>query len=206
MAKQRSVTYVFLVILLALSGCVSDINRKEANIHFEAARRFEFQRDFISAREQYGKALIDARLAGADQATISMLTYNYGRTSGYTCHLDEAEQMLLQALEIEKSVSGPESGIYSMRLFELARLYYDKGQFEKSAEYYSQGIPVVEKLGIETSDPIGFANALSEYGSALAKIGRTAAATEALQKARKLEDANPGRKPGIVPERYMCKQ
>ncbi len=205
MAIRRSVIYFLLAISLTLCGCVSDINKKEANIHFEAARRFEFQKDFVSAREQYGKALIDARLAGADQTTISMLTYNYGRMSGYTCHFDEAEQMLLQALELEKGSTGPESSIYSMRLFELARLNYDRGQFDKSAKYYSQGIPIVEQLGVATSDPIGLANALREYGSALSNIGRTSAAAEALQNARRLEDANPGKKPGIVPERYICK-
>ena len=191
---------------LLLIACVSDINRKEAQIHFEAAQRYDIQGDYTSAREQYGKALVDARLAGVDPATISMLTYNYGRTTGYTCHFEEAEKYLLEALNMEKNITGPESGVSTKRVFELARLYFDQGQYAKSAVYYANGIPLVEKLGAAQSDPIGLANAMDEYAVALANVGKTSDAATAKQRAAQLREQNPRARAGFVPTRYKCKQ
>jgi len=197
---------IVAVVCTVLAGCVSGINRKEAEIHFDAAQRFDVQGDYVSAREHYGKALINARLAGADPATISMLTYNFGRTTGYTCHLDEAEKHLLLALEMEKSITGSESGISTKRQFELARFYFDQNQYEKATSYYAVGIPAVEKLGITESDPIGFAAALDEYAMALAQTGRITEAATAKQKAAQLRQQYPDVKPAFVPTRYKCKQ
>lgn len=202
----RDVRQLAVLGIVALSGCVSDLNRKEASIHFEAAQRFDVTGDYVSAREQYWKALVNARLAGADQATISMLTYNFGRTTGYTCHLDEAEKHLLDALEMEKSVTGPESGISTKRLFELARFYFDQAQFEKSATYYARGIPAVEKLGMAQIDPIGLADALDEYTTALAKSGHPSDAAAVVQRSAELRRAYPGKKAGFVPTRYKCRK
>ena len=185
---------------------MGSLNRKETQIHFEATPRFDNQGDYASARDHYGKALINARLAGADPATLSMLTYNYGRTSGYVCRFDEAEKHLLEALEMEKGITGPDSGISTMRQFELARFYFDQQQFDKSVAFFSQGIPAVEKLGISQTDPIGFADALDEYSNALLKIGKTMDATTMKQKASQFREMNAGKKQSFVPARYKCKQ
>lgn len=193
-----------VLVALAISGCAGSLNRKEAQIHFETAQRFDRQGDFTSAKEHYAKALVNARLAKADSATLSMLTYNYGRTAGYTCQLAEAEKHLLEALEMEKSISGPESSISTMRLFELGRFYFDQAKYEKSVSFYAKGIPAVEKLGISHSDPIGFADALDEYSTALAQSGKTAEASTAKQQANQLREKNKGAKAGFVPVRYKC--
>ncbi len=59
---------ILLVAVTTLSACVSALNTKEAQIHFETAQRFDQQGDYQSAREHYWKALVNARLAGADPA------------------------------------------------------------------------------------------------------------------------------------------
>ncbi len=145
-----------------------------------------------------------ARLAGADRATMSMLTYNFGRTTGYTCHLEEAEKYLLEALELEKGVTGPESSISAMRIFELARFYFDRGDYEKSINFYSRGLPVVEKLGVSQSDPVSLANAYEEYSVALTRLGRAADASIPAQRAAELRISNLGRNAGFTPTRYKC--
>lgn len=83
---------VICAIVLVLTGCTSSLNTKESAIHFQAAQHYEFTQDYTSAREQYWKALVNAKLAKADPYTISMLTYNFARMTGYTCHFDEEQK------------------------------------------------------------------------------------------------------------------
>src|SRR4051812_247389 len=118
MSSRLTVISLQIAVSLLAVGCMPALNQKEADIHFEAAHRFDIAGDYVSARDQYWMALVNARLAGAGQATISMLTYNYGRTAGYTCRLEDAEKFLLEALELEKGVTGPESSISTKRHFE----------------------------------------------------------------------------------------
>ena len=47
--------------------------------------------------------------------------------AGYICDYESATEALTHAYELESEVSGPESGISSMRLFELARLNAGNG-------------------------------------------------------------------------------
>ena len=195
---------VFAALSGILAGCASAINEKSMVNHFRAGQQFEFNKDYGSAREQYWMALANARLGGAEPETVSMLAYNFARMTGYTCHFDEAETYFVESLALEESVSGPESALTSMRLFELARLNYDQGRYDKSVGFYRRAIPIAEKLGVGRSDPIALAAALDEYGDALGRVDETAAAA-ARQQASRLRDANPGRQPDFVPVRYTCR-
>jgi len=51
-----------LLLALGLTGCVGAINAKEAQMHFEAAHQYDIAGDYLSARDQYWKALVNARL------------------------------------------------------------------------------------------------------------------------------------------------
>ncbi len=196
---------VLLVALVSLAGCVGAINQKEAEIHYAAAHRFDLEGDYLSARDQYLKALVDAKLVGASAATISMLMYNYGRTAGYTCQFEAAEKYLTESLDLERTVSGPQSGITSMRIFELARYYFDRGEYAKSASFYAQGIPVLEKTDFVGKDPIAVANMLDEYATAAAKINAPSA-SDLSHKALLLRQQNPGKQASFAPVRYQCRK
>ena len=180
------------------------LNQKEAEIHFQAAQRFDVSGDYVSAREHYWKALVNARASNAPPATMSMLAYNFGRTTGYTCHPDEAEKYLLEALQLEAGVTGPESNSSTMRLLELARLYFDRGDHYKASVFYGRGIPILENLDVSKSDPIALAEALDEYAVSLAKVGRTADSAAIQQRASDLRRSNPGSKARFVHTRYKC--
>ncbi len=195
-----------LCCLLCLAGCVSAINAKEAQIHFEAAHRYDLRGDYVSARDHYWKALVNAHLAKLDPSTISMLSYNFGRTAGYTCRLDVAEKHLLESLEMERSVTGPDSSISTKRIFELARFYYDQANYAKAAAYYEQGIPKVVVLGIEETDPIAFADALDEYSQALSHAMRANEAAAPKGRAATLRAKHREARASFQPERYKCRQ
>ncbi len=188
------------------AGFLKNLNMKEAQIHFEAAQKFENSGDPNSAMSHYAKALQNAHLAKAPPKTISMLTYNYGRMLGHTCNYEEAEKYLMEALEIEKSVTGPDSEISSMRLFELARLHQGNDEYKKSVSYYSKAIPIGEKLGAEQSDPIGYSLVLDGYVDALKKINSMDTAAIVSEKSRKIKESNPNKDPGFVPRSYKCEK
>ena len=190
--------------ILLIAGCATSINKKNVETHYNAGKRFELNGDPQSAKDQYAKALVNAKLANGEPALISMLTYNYGRMLGHTCQYEESERTLREALEIEKGVTGPNSGITSMRLFELARLNHDNGKFDKSVTYFEDGIPIVENLGIEQTDPIGYSNILEIYKNTLVKLSRVNESNLVQTKIDNLLVANPGKSPGFTPLSYKC--
>jgi tetratricopeptide (TPR) repeat protein len=204
MTFVKSFTMMILGTLCSSCSFVSGVNMKEANIHYEAANNFEAQGDFVSAREQYWKALVAARLGGAEPATISMLTYEFGRTTGYACHLEESETFLLESLEMEGGLSERNPRNIGIRLFELARLTYDQKRYDDAAKYYSRGLSEVEKIKGAQSDPIAFANIYEEYADALKQSGNIAPAEEALRSATNLREAYPDRTATFIPVRYKC--
>jgi len=198
-----------LLLLLAVTlllgvGCASSVNMKNVEIHYNAGRNFEQQGDPQSAKDQYAKALINAKLANGNPALISMLTYNYGRMLGHTCQYEEAEENLIEALNMEKAITGNNSGPTSMRLFELARLNYDNNQFRKAASYFEEGIPLIESLNIEQSDPIGYTLILKIYKSSLDMLDRKAEADQIQIKIDSLLASNPEKSPGFTPLSYKC--
>jgi tetratricopeptide (TPR) repeat protein len=194
-----------LLLAVLIAGCANPINQKSASIYYDSAVEAEIRGDFAFAERQYDRALINARLGHAPDAGISAAMYGLGRMKGYLCKFDEAEPILLESLDLEEKVTGPESGITAKRLFELARFYYDRGQFERSIPYFSRGIPAVQKLGAETSDPLALAEALDEYSNALAKAGRASDSAEAKKRSADLRSRNAGKRASFVPVRYDSK-
>ena len=187
-----------------LAGCGNPVNLRTAGIYHEQAEQAERAGDFVRAEQLYDRALLNARLAHAPDNVISGVQYNLGRMKGYQCKFAEAETLLAGALKLEEAVSGPDSGITTMRLFELARLNYDQERFEQAVPYYARGIVAVRKLGMETGDPIALANALDEYANALARTGRADEARSAESQAQVLRARNTGKSATFVPVRYRC--
>ena len=203
---QPTKSIMLMICCLSLCSCaaVDSLSMKEAQIHYQAAHNFEAQGDFVSAREQYWKALVAARSGDAKPEAISMLTYEFGRTTGYTCHLDESEKFLLEPLKMEEGLPTRNSRNIGIRFFELARLMYDQKRYKDAARYYSDALREVEQNNGVKSDPIAFAGIYEEYADALAQSGENNSAQEALRKAKSLREANSGQEAKFKPVRYKC--
>lgn len=195
-----------LLAIIALSvllvGCGNPINRKTAENYHQRGLEAEWTGNYELAEQNYSRALINAQLGHSPDAGIAMASYNLGRIKGYLCKDQEAEKLLLDSLALEEKVTGPESPIITKRLFELARFYYDHGQYQKSEPYYERAIPMVKKYNVEKSDPIGLANVIKEYSVVLRKLGKTNKSSSASSEAETLKKNNPGKKAGFVPIRY----
>jgi hypothetical protein len=155
-------TAIPIVISLVLAGCANPVNLRTAANYYDAAVAAEISGNYALAEQNYGRALVNARVGHAPDSGISASLYGLGRMKGYQCKFDEAEPLLLESLKLEESASGPDSELTTKRLFELARYYYDQGKFGQSIPYFARGIPAVQRLGMESSDPIALANAFDE--------------------------------------------
>lgn len=197
----RNILVLFSILVLA--GCISSYGLNyDARRYHDLGMTAERSADYQLARHYYEMALDDAKKGHGDSGGISMVTYNLGRVTGYLCNYDKAHKLLTEALVMEEKVTGPKSGITSMRLFELARLHYDQRQYEYSLRYFERGIPIAEALDAEGRDPIAFANVLAEYADALEKTNHTDQASGVRNKAALLREKNHGKSARFVPVRY----
>lgn len=161
---------IFLVLLLA-GGCARDFNTTNTARYYDAGTRAEAARDFPQAEEYYGRALIWAGTERVPTSLLSLTMYNLGRMRGYACKFEEASELLLTSLALEESATGPASAQVSRRLFELARLYYDRRLYAQAVPYYAEGVAMVRRLKLEDDEPVTYTEALLDYANALRQAG-----------------------------------
>ena len=193
---------MILVVAFIAFGCAGPINQKTASNYEQLAQQAKAAGNLALAEEYYSRALWNADMGNASLSDRSRLTYNLGRVKGLRCDYAGAEALLSQALQLEEGASGPDSGLTSMRLFELARLNAAWGRPDEARLYYARAVPIVGNLDIETSDPIGFADVLDDYAAVLEASGDTEAAATTRQDAERLRRAHPQMRAGFVKEPY----
>jgi tetratricopeptide (TPR) repeat protein len=193
---------IVMLLTLPVIACANPVNRANAEKYHERGTQAEYAGDFALAEQNFSRALWNARMGNSPRSGISLVTYNLGRIKGYLCKYDEAEELLLEALRLEEQESGPDSGLASMRLFELARLSAARGRFDEARKYYSRAIPIVRKLDIESSDPIGFADVLSDYVMVLESLEQHQEAIDASRESEQLRATHPDRQAEFTPSSY----
>lgn len=193
---------IFLTVSVGLFGCATDFNQKNADRYYDAGRQAESQGNWPQAREMYTRALINARTSSATPEYISAVTYNLGRATGYTCDFDRAESLIREALELEQGLPQPSASNITKRWSELARLNFDQGKYAASARWYALAVPELERMGILTIDPVGFAEYLREQADSEEKSGRPQQSVEIRQRAATILDISAGRSAKYVPVRY----
>ncbi len=195
-------TLVIVSFTLALASCANPINQHTAAKYHGWGQEAEQTGNYALAERNYERALANARLGHSPDAGLSMAMYNLGRVKGYLCKYDQAEQLLTEALKLEEKVTGPDSGVTTMRLFELARLQFDREQYAASLPYFVRAVPAVKKLGVESSDPIALADVLDQYSIALGKMGQSMESAEHKREADALRTKSPGKAARFKPISY----
>ena len=189
-------------LVLGLGSCANPINQRNAAKYHDWGMQADRAGDYQTAERNYERALVNARLGHSPDSGISMVIYNLGRVKGHLCKFAESEKLLLEALQLEEKLNGPESPTTTMRLFELARLNYDRGLYGASIPYFARAVPAARKLGAESADPIALADALDQYASALENSGLASDANGLKRDAQVLRARNAGKKAKFVPVRY----
>lgn len=154
-----------MLLALLVCGCAKNITKLNADKYYDAALQAEWAKDYELSKNMYYRSFVNARSSSASKEYISATLYGYGRMLAYTCDYEHANEALKESLSIEREVSGPVSANISKRLSELGRLSVAQGLNSVAANYFSEAIPMLEKLSILESDPVGYAQYLEFYSS-----------------------------------------
>lgn len=196
--------FTALLALLLLTGCGRDFGTSNMARFHDAGMRAEQNRDYQGAEEQYERALIWAGTEKVPPSMLSLNLYNLGRMKGHSCKFTEARELLLTSLALEEQTSGPDSPQITRRLFELARLYYDRRQYADAQPYYAQGIAMLRRLGLESQDPVNLGEALREHAVVLRQTGNPRAAAGAIADADALRARYPDETRRFTIARYTA--
>jgi tetratricopeptide (TPR) repeat protein len=197
---RRGIILVFLIP--CLTGCLWNIYRVKAQQYYDAGVQAEKAGDLEWAKENYLRALENAKRGHSPKSGISTATYDLGRVTGYLCEYDQAEKLLLQSLRMQEELTGPDSAAVTTRLFELARFYHDRGRYSESIPYYARGVSAVKTPNTGAGDPAGYAADLEDYADSLRKTGRTDKAEEFQARSGEIRNRHQGKSSDFLPMRY----
>ncbi len=125
-------------------------------------------------------------MAKLPASRMAVLNYEYGRSLGVTCFYDEAESYLLKAYELDQQSSGPAY----MSLTELARMNLDRGHFIQAVNYYQKLLDEFPEE-MQKKAPIGYADILDEYATAIGRTPRFVEAIDVRKLERKIREEHP---------------
>lgn len=189
-------------LVLAAAGCYNPVDALFYDYDSDQGHDAEHAGDHATARSFYWRAYVNASMGHLGPKAESAALYNYARMTGMLCDFEHAHRSLEGALELEEQAEGPDGGLTSMRLYELARLCFDHQKYAEAARWYDRAIPLTRKAGFERSDPIGFANELDRYATALDETGDSARAAELRAESAHLHELHPGAMAFFVPDHY----
>lgn len=201
---MRAGCTALILTLILLTGCGRDFGTSNMARYHDAGMRAEQANDYQSAEEQYERALVWAGTERVPPSLLSLNLYNLGRMKGHGCKFTEARELLLTSLAMEEQVSGPDSPQITRRLFELARLYYDRRQYADAQPYYAEAIDMLRRLRLEGEDPVNFGDALREYAAVLRQTGNSRAAAGVIAEADALRARYPDETRHYIIARYTA--
>jgi tetratricopeptide (TPR) repeat protein len=202
-SQRKIVAKIFpaLAACFLLSGCVGVLNPFRSDFFWrdiEIGNELADEGNFLAAKKRYAMAINEADVNYLKPEDKSCALYDYGRMCGLLGNFDQAENCLLQALDLEEKSNDPEKEKHSsMRFFELARLYQAWGKNTQAVEYYEKAIASADKQGVDKSDPVNYAVTLEDYAKVLDQINSTVKAQALRQRAKEFRDANPGVEPKV---------
>lgn len=184
---KNEIVFAIAAAIFLLSGCA--INENTAHHYANAAEASSQSGDWVAARENWKRALINAKLAHMDDRALAIAHYEYGRASGVVCEWAEAEFGLKEAYRLDAQSGGPSY----MSTYELGRMNYDRKQFTSAIEYFSQVKKAFEAIQADTRDPVGYASYLEEYATALEQTGKIEEAKPLRERSKELRITFPNK-------------
>jgi tetratricopeptide (TPR) repeat protein len=158
------------------------------------------RRDFPAAEPPLERAVVHYRLARAAPAQTADALQHLGRVKGALCKFDDAEELLLEAFELEQTAEPPTRAMHIA--FELAHLYFDQGKYAQSIGPFERGLAIFQQQSLQGNDPIGLADQLDDYAFALRKIDAADRANTALETASLLRSQRQHSEAKLQPSHY----
>ncbi|HZP59763.1 MAG TPA: tetratricopeptide repeat protein [Opitutaceae bacterium] len=194
-----------LLIVLGLSllaGCANPINGYTAQQYYEYGVQAEKGGDLALAQRNYSRAYGNAQMGNLGPKAEAYYLYEVARVTGYAGMYAESEKEFLDVLTLIEKAKGEADKLRAPALAEYARLLHDTGQHAKAVPIYEKAVAELERVGILTLDPLGFAALLDDYAGSLAAAGFSQRAAEISSRSASIKEAHKGDSPKFEPRRY----
>lgn len=160
-----------------------------------------YRGDFAGAHSKFEKALRIASEQRDDQyRAIAM--YGLARASAQLCNLADADKWFLASIELRERLPDEKHAMVTQNYLEYSRFLAAHGRTAQALAYMDKAVPNLEKLGVESADPIAYADFLDAYASILREANRPEDSERARSRGGDLRARHAGRKAGFKPEIY----
>lgn len=194
--KRISQLTLFAIVSLVFATGVQAQAREnnQGNAAYDAGK-------YQLALEKYQMALRRAERKG-DLPHRAMATYGMARASAQLCKLDEAEALFRESIALREGIPDNSNAYLTQNWIEFGRFLVANNRPADAVPFFAKAVPRLESLGIESSDPIGYAQFLDTYVAALKASGADASAEELTLKATAIREKNPGKYAKFMPLPY----
>jgi tetratricopeptide (TPR) repeat protein len=198
------IAIVVCSVAAMLASCANPINAYTAQQYYEYGVQAERGGDLALARRTYSRASGNAQMWNLGAKAEAYYLYEVARVAGYAGDYGESEKAFLEVLSLIQKSKGEADKLSAPALAEYSRLLHDTGQHQKAIPVYEKAITELEKVGIESSDPLGFAALLDDYAGSLAAAGFSERATSVSDRSSTLKAKQPNETPHFESRRYKA--
>jgi len=145
--------------------------------------------DWTEALEYSSRAYEEALAANAPDSTLVVALYEYGRSAGVVCKFNEAEEALLESVQLMQQSDHPAF----IGLIELARLNLDQGKWAQASNYFEEALAELDRVQAKFEVPHDYADILDEYALARHHLIDEAGAVALEEQAAELRAGAPQR-------------
>jgi tetratricopeptide (TPR) repeat protein len=192
-------SFICAIAAIPLVTCANDVPR-EQQANYDGNVAYHSKR-YDAAIEDYKKSLSLADQAG-DRQYAAIAMFGLARSYAQLCQVAEAEKWFKQSIAAREALPNIHHAHLTQNLLEYARFLVGLGRYSGAATLYDRAIPMLESLGMEADDPLGYALVLDEYESLLKHTERASEASSVAARAKLLRETRTGRDPKFRPEAY----
>lgn len=202
--KKLSILLLAAALASFLASCANPINAYTAQQYYDYGVQAERGGDLTLAQRNFSRAYGNAQMGNLGPKAEAYYLYEFARVTGYAGSYAESEKAFLDVLALIGKAKGEADKLRAPTLSEYARLLHDTGQHAKAVPIYAKVVPELERVGILSSDPLGFASLLDDYAGSLAGAGFTQQSAEIASRSASIKEAHKGASPSFEARRYKA--
>lgn len=202
--KKTSILLLASALASFLASCSNPINAYTAQQYYDYGVQAERGGNLALAGRNYSRAYGNAQMGNLGPKAEAYYLYEFARVTGHAGSYAESEKAFLEVLALIDKAKGEADQLRAPTYSEYARLLHDIGEHAKAVPVYEKAVPELERVGILSSDPLGFASLLDDYASSLAAAGFSQRSADIARRSASIKDAHKGRSPKFELRRYKA--
>jgi tetratricopeptide (TPR) repeat protein len=188
------------ILYVAFSTGAHASTRAVINANAAGNRAYD-ARNFELALGRYRKALQLAEKSN-DLEYRAIALYGMAQASAQLCKIAEADALFRQSIALREGFADHANAYITQNWIEYGRFLFTNNHPAEATTHFAKALPKLESLGIQKTDPIGYAEFLDTYVAALKAAADTELARTLELKASELRARYPGQVAHFKPDGY----